>query len=65
MKHLTLKQFADGINAYLKKHPDRAHLPVVTARDDEGNGYNLVYYSPTYGKEWEVYADEIEGVCVS
>jgi len=64
MKPLTLKQFADDINAYLKQHPDHADMPVLTARDDEGNGYNLVYYSPSYGT-WEVLADEIEGVCVS
>ena len=60
----TLKEFADGINAYLKANPNHADLPVITSRDDEGNGYNQVFYSPEHGT-WEIYADEIEGVCVS
>ncbi|MDH3535569.1 MAG: hypothetical protein OER87_07480 [Gammaproteobacteria bacterium] len=64
MSPLTLQRFADGINDYLKAHPDQADLPVVTSRDDEGNGFNLVYFDPSYGT-WEVNADEIEGVCVS
>jgi hypothetical protein len=65
MQNLTLKEFTEGLVKYLDKHPKHADLPVVTARDDEGNGYNRVYYSPAHGKDWEVNGDEIEGVCVS
>ena len=65
MKAKTLQEFADGINGYLKNHPEHGNLPVITAIDDEGNGFNQVFYDPSYAKDWEVYADEIEGVCVS
>lgn len=64
MKPKTLQEFADGVNAYLKAHPEHADLPVITAKDDEGNGYNQVLFDPTYG-HWEIYGDEITGVCVS
>jgi len=30
----------------MKEHGD---LPLVSARDDEGNGFNYVYFTPTYG----------------
>ena len=66
MKAKTLQEFADGINAYLKAHPNHRMLPVVTAADDEGNGYNQVFYDPTHGTQWEMRnGDEIKGVCVS
>ncbi len=64
MEPKTLKEFSDGINAYLRAHPKHAGLPVITASDDEGNRFNKVYYGPEHGK-WEVYTDEVEGVCVS
>ena len=64
MKSKTLQEFANGINAYIKENPKHAKLPVITSRDDEGNGYNKVYYDPSHGS-WEIYEDEIEGVCVS
>lgn len=66
MNAKTLQQFADGVNAYLKAHPEHADLPVLTARDDEGNGFNQVYFDPTWAQRWELYnGDDIEGVCVS
>ena len=64
MKAKTLQQFVDGLNAYLKTHPDHADKIVVTARDDEGNGYNRVFYDPTLGR-WDVGSEEVKGVCVS
>ncbi len=65
MNAKTLQEFADGINAFLKENPGHKHVPVITARDDEGNGYNRVYYDPSYDSGWDVDGDEIEGVCVS
>ncbi len=64
MKALTLREVAEGLNKYLAEHPDQAELPALTSRDDEGNGYNKIYFSPSYGL-WEVYSDEVEGVCIS
>jgi len=65
MRAKTLQQFADGINDFIKDNPGHKNCPVLTARDDEGNGYNRVYFSPTYGSGWDVNGDEVEGVCVS
>ena len=65
MKPKTLQEFADGINAFLKANPGHKHCTVLTSRDDEGNGFNRVFFDPTYNSGWEVNGDEIEGVCVS
>ena len=65
MNNKTLKQFVDGLNQYLAENPEHANLQVLTARDDEGNGYNRVYFDPTYGEHWETDQGMVEGVCVS
>ncbi len=65
MNAKTLQEFADGINSYLKAHPKHADLPVITSADDEGNGFNRVYYDPSHSNEWDTGTEQIEGVCVS
>ena len=46
---MKLLEFAENINKLLKDRPETAYFDVVTSRDDEGNGFNLVYYSPSVG----------------
>ena len=46
---MKLKEFADNINKLLKDRPETAEFDVVSSKDDEGNGYNLVYYEPSVG----------------
>jgi len=65
MKAKTLQEFADGINAFLKANPGHKNCTVLTARDDEGNGFNHVFYDPSYSNGWDNGGEEIEGVCVS
>lgn len=67
---MKLKEFADNINKLLTDRPETAGFEVVTSKDDEGNGYNLVYYSPTVGsydtKEREFTEEkEVNAVCVN
>ena len=43
---MTLKQYAAKIVKAAKKHPNAL---VVHSKDDEGNDYQQVYFSPTLG----------------
>ena len=62
---MTLKKYVKNLKKYLKAHPQYAHLPVVTSRDDEGNDYNWVRFKAGHGT-FEMYnGDELESVCVN
>ena len=46
---MTMKEYVEGLVEFLKDNPETADFIVVTSKDDEGNGYNLVYQTPTIG----------------
>ncbi|MES9841241.1 MAG: hypothetical protein ABW134_11865 [Candidatus Thiodiazotropha endolucinida] len=67
---MKLKEFAENINKLLSERPETADFDVVTSRDDEGNGYNLVHYTPTvgnYDSEEREFTEEAEinAVCIN
>ena len=46
---MKFKEYVDNLNKLLKERPESASYDVVTSKDDEGNGFNLVYYAPQVG----------------
>ena len=46
---MTLKEFIENLNKFVKENPETLEMQVVTSKDDEGNGFNLVYYKPSKG----------------
>ena len=67
---MNFKTYVENLNKLLEERPETAEFNVVTSKDDEGNGYNLVYYEPTVGnydqKEREFKAEvKINAVCVN
>jgi hypothetical protein len=46
---MTLKEYISGLNKFVKDNPTMLKMQVVTSRDDEGNGFNPIYFSPTKG----------------
>ena len=46
---MTLREYIDGLKKFAEENPDTLEMQVVTSKDDEGNGYNPVYYSPSKG----------------
>ena len=46
---MKFKDYVKNLNELLEQRPETAEFTVVTARDDEGNGYNQVYYTPSVG----------------
>lgn len=67
---MKLKEFAKNINELLKDRPETADFEVVSSRDDEGNGFNLVHYSPSvgnYDNEEREFKEEkkLNAVCIN
>jgi hypothetical protein len=53
----TLGEFIKGLQRIVENNPKAADLIVLTAIDDEGNGYNTVHFDPSVGtyedQEWQ------------
>lgn len=49
MEPLTLKVFIALLLEFAKENPDLLDKPVVTSKDDEGNGFSHVYFTPVAG----------------
>jgi hypothetical protein len=75
---MTLKEYIEGLQEFVKENPDALELEVITSIDDEGNGYNPVYYGPSKGhydggdyspvssfEEYGLDNDDINSVCVN
>ena len=45
----TIKDLLNHLNKITKEDPSLLELPLVYSRDDEGNGFNHVYYDPSLG----------------
>ena len=46
---MLFKEYVDGLVDLLARRPDAADFEVVTSTDDEGNGFNRVYFPPGIG----------------
>jgi len=47
---MKFKDYLEQINAFAKKYPEALDFEVITADDEEGNGYTPVYYGPSMGE---------------
>lgn len=67
---MKLKDFVKNLNELIAARPETAEFDVVTSKDDEGNGFNLVYFNPQvghYDSEEREFKEEIiaNAVCVN
>jgi len=46
---MTFKDYLEECNTLAKDRPECLDLDVAYAKDDEGNGYQLVHYTPSVG----------------
>lgn len=46
---MKLSEYINQLQEFIKENPEAAEFEVCYAIDDEGNGYNDVYYTPTIG----------------
>jgi len=47
---MKLKDFVKNLNELMAERPETAEFDVVTSKDDEGNGFSLVYLDPRVGR---------------
>lgn len=47
---MTLETFLKTLNQLVNENPEYLNLTVITAKDNEGNGYNEVLFDPTVGQ---------------
>jgi len=75
---MTLQEYIENLVEFSKENPETLNMQVVTSRDDEGNGFNLVYYKPSKGifedrdfisedsiSDYERDTNDINAVCVN
>ena len=46
---MKFKEFVENCNKLLEEQPEVGDCDTVYARDDEGNGYQSIYFTPTLG----------------
>jgi hypothetical protein len=46
---MKLREFLANLNEFVAKNPESLELDVITSKDDEGNGFNAVVYTPALG----------------
>ena len=46
---MTLNEYMKALRKLVKEHPEAKNFQVVYARDDEGNGFQVLHYAPGIG----------------
>ncbi len=49
---MKLKEWKDNLDKLIKERPEILEMEMIISKDDEGNGFNIVSYTPTIG-EWD------------
>ena len=75
---MILKEFIKNLNEFVKENPETLEMQVITSKDDEGNSFDLIHYTPCKGIyensdfiSFELYDDyerddsETNAVCVN
>lgn len=65
---MTLKEYTTKLLALMASRPETEKFPVVTSKDDEGNGFTLIHYDPSVGNYSDgEFSEEVEAnaVCVN
>ena len=58
---MKLKEYIESLQQFVEENPEAAELEAVYSTDDEGNGYQSVYFAPALGS----YDGEYKGEWIS
>jgi hypothetical protein len=67
---MTLKEYIENLNQFVKENPQTLDMQVIASKDDEGNDYSAVYFTPSIISS-EVYEDypkdssQTNAVCIN
>lgn len=71
---MKFKEFVENVSRLLENRPELGDFEAVTSKDDEGNGFNIVYFEPSLGyfdgdeftpEDEEELKEEINAVCIN
>ena len=75
---MKLREYLEELQEFVETFPECLDIEIVYSRDDEGNGYQRVYYGPTKGifedsdfisadqlEDYEREESEINAVCIN
>jgi hypothetical protein len=75
---MKLKEFLENLNELVKENPQVLEYEVIYAKDDEGNGFREVVYTPSVGflddenkytveesEDWEELEEEPNVICIN
>lgn len=66
IKTMTLKEYIQNLNEFAENNPETLEMQVITSKDDEGNGFNLVYFTSfSQYEDYERDDTETNVVCVN
>lgn len=47
---MKFKEYLENLNKLAEERPETLEMNVVYSKDDEGNGYQEIFYTPTVGE---------------
>lgn len=66
---MTLKEYIEQLQKFAETNPETLDMYVIYSRDDEGNGFQEVHYSPSKGyyedREFEESDEDVNAVCIN
>jgi hypothetical protein len=66
---MTLREFKENLEEFIKLNPNSLDLEVITSIDDEGNAFNRVYCTPSKGEyldgEFDAEGTIVNAVCIN
>ena len=73
---MTLREYLNELQEFAETFPECLDMDVIYSRDDEGNGYQKVYYGPNKGvfeefisaeqlEDWNREPEDINAVCIN
>lgn len=75
---MTLENYVRGLTEFIKNNPQLKDCIVIYAKDEEGNGFEKVFYTPTKGyyedrnfiekdnfNAWSLNEEDINAVCIN
>jgi hypothetical protein len=66
---MKLREYIEQLQKFAEANPETLDMDVIYSRDDEGNGFQEVHYSPSKGTyedmEFEEGDEDVNAVCIN
>jgi len=66
---MKLREYIEQLQKFAEMNPETLDMDVIYSRDDEGNGFQEVHYSPSKGyyedMEFQEGDEDVNAVCIN